>query len=116
MNEKTYGTQQIAEFAMVSPSTVKKWIKDGLLKAHSLPSSNFKRVTESELLRFFELWEIPIPSELGGSIQVLDNELYNLKEELLNSTNVPSAIRYLKERIKEINDNRTIQEAQTKEV
>lgn len=54
----------IANYCMVSPATVRRWIKDGKLHAIRLPGGHF-RVTVQDLLDFLKQNLLPIPDELS---------------------------------------------------
>ena len=53
----------ISSYCMVSPTTVRRWIKDGKLHAAKLPSGHF-RVTVEDLMEFLQQNELTIPDEL----------------------------------------------------
>ena len=63
MNEPTYTTFQIADFCGVRPTTIIKWIKLDKLKAY-VTLGGHRRVRQTELLRFLQEHEFPIPDEL----------------------------------------------------
>ncbi len=49
----------IANYCLVSESTVRRWIKDGKLSALRLPSGQY-RVTAADFWNFLEKYDIPI--------------------------------------------------------
>lgn len=53
----------ISEYCMVSPSTVRRWIRDGKLQAMELPSGQF-RVSFSDFIAFLKKYKMPIPKDL----------------------------------------------------
>ncbi len=55
--------RSIAGYCMVSPSTVRRWIKDGKLPAIQLPSGQH-RVAVDSFKTFLKRHQIPIPEEL----------------------------------------------------
>lgn len=56
----------ISSYCMVSPSTVRRWIRAGKLQAIKLPSGHF-RVTAQSLRSFFIENHIPIPEDLSNA-------------------------------------------------
>ncbi len=53
----------IGDYCMVSPSTVRRWIKDGKLHAYRLPSGQY-RVPVQDLKDFFKRNDLPVPNDL----------------------------------------------------
>ena len=53
----------IAGYCMVSPSTVRRWIKDSKLKAQVLPSGQF-RVSTTDFKEFLNRYNIRISKQL----------------------------------------------------
>lgn len=56
-NEKLFKVSEIATWFNVSPATVRRWIKEGKLKAIKMPGEEGKgqyRIERSELKRFGE--------------------------------------------------------------
>lgn len=49
---KTYSVKQIAELLNTNPETVRRWIRDGKLKAEQTSRKDGNTVTEDELARF----------------------------------------------------------------
>lgn len=56
----------IAEYCQVSKSTVLQWIRDGRLRAYSLPSGHY-RITREDFRDFLEQNEMPIDESLFKS-------------------------------------------------
>ncbi len=56
----------IAGYCMVSPTTVRRWIKEGRLNALKLPSGRF-RVSAMDLINFLKQNNMPICEELMDS-------------------------------------------------
>lgn len=52
MDEKPLTTGQVGKICSVCPATVKRWVDTGLLPAHKLPGSNFRRITRAALNKF----------------------------------------------------------------
>jgi two-component system, OmpR family, response regulator VicR len=55
--------KRIAEYCLVNPTTVRRWVKDGKLSCMKLPSG-YCRVTVKEFVDFLERHEMPIKEEL----------------------------------------------------
>ncbi len=55
--------RSIGSYCMVSPTTVRRWIKDGKLHAIKLPGGHF-RVTVQDLIDFLKQNNLPISDEL----------------------------------------------------
>ena len=69
-------TGQVAKICGVTPPTVVKWIRNGMLKAYQIPSSAARRVNRSELVEFMKAHGIPwTQAERGpGSALVIDRD------------------------------------------
>ena len=52
-------SQDIASYCQVSKSTVLSWIKNGKLKAFSLPSGHF-RIDKKDFVDFLNEWQMPV--------------------------------------------------------
>ena|GEM_PF-821102 len=50
---------KVAKYCLVSPTTVRRWIKDGRLSAIRLPSGHY-RITLVDFRDFLERWHIPV--------------------------------------------------------
>jgi len=57
---------RISEHCLVTPTTVRRWIKRGKLSAIRLPSGHY-RITKEDFRDFLERYDIPIKEELFGS-------------------------------------------------
>lgn len=51
---KTYSVKQIAELLNTNPETVRRWIRDGKLKAEQASRKDGNTVTEDELVKFIK--------------------------------------------------------------
>jgi len=58
-----YTSHQVGTILQVNPSSVVKWINDGLLRAFRTPGGH-RRVTAGELVRFASYHGMPIPDDL----------------------------------------------------
>jgi excisionase family DNA binding protein len=72
-----FTSHQVGSLLQVNPSSVVKWINDGLLHAFRTPGGH-RRVSASELVRFAQHHGMPVPEELQGlaitKIVVADDE------------------------------------------
>lgn len=89
MTEKAYTTFQISKFCNVNHRTVLTWIKKNKLKAFKTPGGH-SRIRETDLLTFFDEFNIPVPGELRAAkdhILLVDDEenILNLIEEAIKS-------------------------------
>jgi CheY-like chemotaxis protein len=72
-----YTSHQVGNLLQVNPSSVVKWINDGLLHAFRTPGGH-RRVAATELVRFAQHHGMPVPDELQGltatKVVVADDE------------------------------------------
>jgi len=54
--------RQVAEYCMVSNSTVQRWLKEGKLKSLKLPS-NQKRISVADFMDFLQRYQIHVSEE-----------------------------------------------------
>jgi excisionase family DNA binding protein len=54
--------KDIADYCMVSTSTVRRWLSSGKLKSIKLPSNQF-RISTNDFKEFLEHYNIPIEEE-----------------------------------------------------
>jgi excisionase family DNA binding protein len=73
--EKPLTTGQISAYCHVSHVTVLKWIKEGRLKAYSIPSGHY-RVQRSDLRDFLIQHNMPVDEEFFGeqATKIVDRE------------------------------------------
>jgi len=57
-------TGEVAQFCGVNHRTVHRWIRDGRLKAFSLPGRGDHRVPVNACIAFFREYDIPVPPQL----------------------------------------------------
>ena len=62
-NEKHIRGKEVADYCLVSGITVRRWIKDGKLRAMKLPSGQY-RITIAGFREFLERYNLPIKAEL----------------------------------------------------
>jgi excisionase family DNA binding protein len=55
--------RDIAEYCMVSTSTVQRWVREGKLKSLRLPS-NQKRISMADFMDFLQEYNIPISNNV----------------------------------------------------
>jgi CheY-like chemotaxis protein len=60
-----FTSHQVGSLLQVNPSSVVKWINDGLLSAFRTPGGH-RRVAAAELVRFAQHHGMPVPEELRG--------------------------------------------------
>jgi len=63
MKRKSFGTNEIAEICQVTPSTIWRWIKKGLLPYFTTAGKHSK-VWDTELWKFLKERNIPVPDRL----------------------------------------------------
>ena len=67
LDGQTYvAIESIADYCMVSRSTVRRWVKDGELSAIKLPSGHV-RITVENFRSFLRQHGMPVSEELLGS-------------------------------------------------
>jgi len=57
---------RISEYCLVTPTTVRRWIKKDMLSAIRLPSGHY-RISIVDFRDFLERWHIPVEDWLLGS-------------------------------------------------
>lgn len=60
-------TGQIAKYCQVDIRTANRWIDKGLLKAHELPITKFRRIYRSHFIEFLHEQKMPIPQEFSDN-------------------------------------------------
>ena len=82
MPERYYTTHEVSKFCNVYPTTVIKWITDGILSAFTTPGGH-RRIKKKDLLKLMQKNSMPIPEELlqGEKFRVLliDDDVKILK-------------------------------------
>lgn len=77
VTSRYYTSHQVGGLLQVNPSSVVKWINDGLLHAFRTPGGH-RRVAAAELVRFAQHHGMPVPNELQGlavtKVVVADDE------------------------------------------
>lgn len=77
MNKKSYTTHQVSKFCDVYPTTVIKWIKEGILPAFTTPGGH-RRIKQEDILNLMKKNNMPIPEELTKGnkyrVVVIDDE------------------------------------------
>lgn len=77
MNKKSYTTHQVSRFCDVYPTTVIKWIKEGILPAFTTPGGH-RRIKREDILNLMNKNNMPIPEELTKGnkyrVVVIDDE------------------------------------------
>ncbi len=62
------GVGKIAEYCLVTRTTVRRWIKSGKLSAVRLPSGHY-RISIADFRDFLKRYDMPIKEELLGGAQ-----------------------------------------------
>jgi len=65
-NKDWFTVGRIGEYCLVTPVTVRRWIKGGKLSAIRLPSGHY-RISIVDFRDFLERWHIPVEDWLLGS-------------------------------------------------
>ncbi len=77
VTSRYFTSHQVGGLLQVNPSSVVKWINDGLMHAFRTPGGH-RRVAASELVRFAQHHGMPVPVELQGlavaKVVVADDE------------------------------------------
>ena len=75
--DRYFTSHQVGDILQVNPSSVVKWINDGILSAFRTPGGH-RRISASELVRFARHHGMPIPEELKelavSKVLVADDE------------------------------------------
>ncbi len=75
--DRYFTSHQVGDILQVNPSSVVKWINDGILNAFRTPGGH-RRVSASELIRFARHHGMPVPTELRDlaltKVLVVDDE------------------------------------------
>ncbi|MHB8421062.1 MAG: response regulator [Myxococcales bacterium] len=76
-SDRYFTSHQVGDILQVNPSSVVKWINDGILNAFRTPGGH-RRVSASELVRFARHHGMPVPNELRDlaltKVLVVDDE------------------------------------------
>jgi two-component system, OmpR family, response regulator VicR len=82
MRDRVFSTHQVAKECNVHHTTVINWINEDRLKAYTTPGGH-RRVTEQDLIKFMNKYQIPISSNLAGKpkqILAVDDDIEFLEE------------------------------------
>jgi excisionase family DNA binding protein len=61
-------SHQVGKLLQVNPSSINKWVKDGLMRAFRTPGGH-RRIRASDLVVFLNKHEMPIPRSLAGAVR-----------------------------------------------
>jgi hypothetical protein len=61
---KTYRVEAVSKLIDAAPRTVQKMMDSGILKAHRLPGTKYRRVYEPDLVRFMLEHELWVPQDM----------------------------------------------------
>jgi excisionase family DNA binding protein len=80
--EQLLTSSEVGDLLQVNPSSVKKWVDDGLLVAFRTPGGH-RRVRAADLVAFLVRHEMPIPADLQEAskkrLLIVDDEVDQLK-------------------------------------
>jgi len=91
--EKLLTSHEVGELLQVNPSSVKKWVDDGVILAFRTPGGH-RRIRASDLMSFLEHYKMPIPEPLVGSA----------RRRVLIVDDDPAQLRALERRMKPFRD------------
>jgi excisionase family DNA binding protein len=61
-------SHQVGKLLQVNPSSINKWVKDGLIRAFRTPGGH-RRIRAADLVVFLNKHEMPIPRSLSGAVK-----------------------------------------------
>jgi len=82
VSDQLLTSSEVGELLQVNPSSVKKWVDDGLLAAFRTPGGH-RRIRAADLVTFLVRHDMPIPSDLQDAAKkrllIVDDEVDQLK-------------------------------------
>jgi excisionase family DNA binding protein len=82
LGDQLLTSSEVGELLQVNPSSVKKWVDDGLLLAFRTPGGH-RRIRAADLVTFLVRHEMPIPIDLQDAAKkrllIVDDEVDQLK-------------------------------------
>ncbi|MBX3228584.1 MAG: response regulator [Labilithrix sp.] len=82
VSDQLLTSSEVGELLQVNPSSVKKWVDDGLLLAFRTPGGH-RRIRAADLVSFLVRHEMPIPADLQDAAKkrllIVDDEVDQLK-------------------------------------
>lgn len=82
VSDQLLTSSEVGELLQVNPSSVKKWVDDGLLAAFRTPGGH-RRIRAADLVSFLHQHKMPIPAELQDAARkrllIVDDEADQLK-------------------------------------
>lgn len=82
VSDQLLTSSEVGELLQVNPSSVKKWVDDGLLLAFRTPGGH-RRIRAADLVSFLVRHEMPIPVDLQDAAKkrllIVDDEVDQLK-------------------------------------
>jgi excisionase family DNA binding protein len=82
VSDQLLTSSEVGELLQVNPSSVKKWVDDGLLVAFRTPGGH-RRIRAADLVSFLVRHEMPIPADLQDAAKkrllIVDDEVDQLK-------------------------------------
>ena len=68
VSDQLLTSSEVGDLLQVNPSSVKKWVDDGLLVAFRTPGGH-RRIRAADLVSFLVRHEMPIPTDLQDAAQ-----------------------------------------------
>jgi excisionase family DNA binding protein len=82
VSDQLLTSSEVGELLQVNPSSVKKWVDDGLLLAFRTPGGH-RRIRAADLVAFLVRHDMPIPADLQDAAKkrllIVDDEVDQLK-------------------------------------
>lgn len=82
VGDKLLTSSEVGELLQVNPSSVKKWVDDGLLTAFRTPGGH-RRIRAADLVEFLDAHNMPIPRHLRDTAKrrllIVDDDLAQVK-------------------------------------
>ena len=82
VSDQLLTSSEVGELLQVNPSSVKKWVDDGLLLAFRTPGGH-RRIRAADLVTFLVRHDMPIPTDLQDAAKkrllIVDDEVDQLK-------------------------------------
>lgn len=78
---KLLTSSEVGALLQVNPSSVKKWVDDGLLTAFRTPGGH-RRIQQADLIRFLTAHGMPVPRAMRGDrkrVLIVDDDVHHLK-------------------------------------
>jgi excisionase family DNA binding protein len=67
-NDNVLTSHQVGELLQVNPSSINKWVNDGLIHAFRTPGGH-RRIRVGDLLAFLDKHQMPVPTSLSAAMK-----------------------------------------------